>query len=113
MDRDSGPTSRLQQDWSDLAPRIISALVLVGCALFAAYLGGWIFVFLWTLAAAVVVQEWLRLTDDERCLARTLPQVAGLTLMGAFAGMGYWRGVMPVVFAMIFGAIVLARAPRR
>ncbi len=110
---DRSRPARPPQDWSDLAPRIVSAVVLVGCALASAYLGGLAFIVLWTLAAAVVMQEWLRLTDVERCLPRTLPQIAGLVLIGILASMGFWWPALPVVIVMMGVAAVLAREPRR
>lgn len=46
---------------SDLALRVVSALVLAPLAIGVAYLGGWIFAVFWGIAAVVVMWEWTTL----------------------------------------------------
>jgi len=46
---------------SNLALRIVSALVLAPLALLAAYLGGWPFALFWAVAAITVLWEWTKL----------------------------------------------------
>ena len=46
---------------SNLALRIVSALVLAPLALLAAYLGGWPFALFWAVAALAVLWEWITL----------------------------------------------------
>ena len=45
----------------ELAQRVVSALVLAPLAVGAAYIGGWVFVVFWGLAALIVLWEWCSL----------------------------------------------------
>lgn len=47
---------------SSLVPRIVSAAVLAPFVLGGVWLGGWVFLTLMVVAAAILVQEWNRLT---------------------------------------------------
>lgn len=47
---------------TELSARIVSALVLAGVALLAAYEGGWLFAAFWVLAAVIVAAEWIGVT---------------------------------------------------
>ena len=44
-----------------LALRVISAIVLVPLAIGTAYVGGWPFALLWTIAALGIAWEWCRM----------------------------------------------------
>ena len=46
---------------SELALRVVSGLVLAALALGTAWVGGWPFGLLWTLAAILALREWLAL----------------------------------------------------
>jgi phosphatidate cytidylyltransferase len=46
---------------SNLALRVASSLILAPLALVLAYLGGWPFTIFWSIAAAIVLSEWLML----------------------------------------------------
>ena len=58
---------------SDLALRVVSALVLAPLAIGIAYLGGWIFAAFWGAAAIVVMWEWTTLVagHDRRSVLMT------------------------------------------
>lgn len=47
---------------NNLTLRVASALVLAPLALGAAYIGGWVFVVFWAIAAVIVLREWVTLT---------------------------------------------------
>ena len=53
------PTSRCPA--SNLALRVVSAVVLAPLALLTAYLGGWPFALFWGVAALAVLWEWIEL----------------------------------------------------
>jgi phosphatidate cytidylyltransferase len=57
----------------ELALRVGSALVLAPLAIGIAYVGGWLFVAFWGLAALGVLREWMALTagGDRRALLMT------------------------------------------
>ena len=55
------PGRRASAPVSNLALRIVSAIVLAPLALLAAYLGGWPFAVFWGLAAIAVLWEWTKL----------------------------------------------------
>ena len=50
---------------SELALRVVSALVMAGAALGTAWAGGWVFGLFWTLAAILALREWLTLIGLE------------------------------------------------
>ncbi len=112
-DSEPGVSASPPTDWSDLAPRVISALVLVAFALLAAFVGGWIFIAVWTAAAAVVMLEWLQLTGGERYRLRAAPQIAGLGLAGLLAGLHLWMALLPLAAVLMVAALALANPGRR
>jgi phosphatidate cytidylyltransferase len=50
---------------SELGLRVASSLVLAAFALFATYMGGWLFAALWILAALAIFVEWIMMTRYE------------------------------------------------
>ncbi|HKH32595.1 MAG TPA: phosphatidate cytidylyltransferase [Beijerinckiaceae bacterium] len=50
---------------SELGLRVASSLVLAAFALFATYMGGWLFAALWILAALAIFIEWIMMTRYE------------------------------------------------
>ncbi len=60
---------------SDLAKRVASGLVMAVLALAAAWAGGWIFGLFWTLAALLVLREWIGILGVPR--RATLAWIAG------------------------------------
>jgi phosphatidate cytidylyltransferase len=96
---------------SELALRVCSALVLAPLALAVAYVGGWLFVAFWTLAALLVLWEWTSLvTADDRRSVLTIGAVSLLLAM-ALAGSGRFVGALAVI---AIGALAAgAMAPGR
>lgn len=95
-------------DWSDLAPRIASAVVLVVGALATAYEGLWFFAAFWGGAAAVVVFEWLRLVAPADLPRRATLQVLGMLVLAGTATLGHWQGATMLLAAMTAIAAALA-----
>ena len=95
-------------DWSDLAPRIASAVVLVVGALATAYEGLWFFAAFWGAAAAVVVFEWLRLVAPADLSRRATLQVLGMLVLAGTATLGHWQGATMLLAAMTAIAAALA-----
>src|SRR5215216_6024454 len=56
--------------WSNLSLRVVSSLVLAPLALVTSYFGGWSFTLFWTIAALIVLTEWLLLVLGRDPLAR-------------------------------------------
>jgi phosphatidate cytidylyltransferase len=57
----AGGEGRSERRRSELATRVLSALVLVPLALAAAYFGGWLWALFWLIAAVGVLWEWVTL----------------------------------------------------
>ena len=51
---------------SELTQRVISAIILAAGAIFAAWMGGWLFAAVWTALAVAVAYEWARICAPER-----------------------------------------------
>lgn len=67
---------------SELALRVASSLVLAAFALLATYLGGWLFVGLWFLAALAIFLEWIAMTRyDPRWMAAGLAYAAVIAIV--------------------------------
>jgi phosphatidate cytidylyltransferase len=67
-------------DFSDLVPRIVSALVLVAVAVGTAFKGGLFFATLWWLAALAIHWEWQRLIGSGRDPVRLVFGVLAIAL---------------------------------
>jgi phosphatidate cytidylyltransferase len=104
---------RFAVDWSDLAPRIASALVLVAGALATAYYGRLLFAAFWGAAAAVVVFEWLRLVSPPHLALRAGVQIAALLVLAWLAAAASWPIALAVLAAAIVVALLLGDAESR
>lgn len=98
---------------SNLALRIVTALVLAPLAIGAAYVGGYVFVFFWTLAALGVLWEWDALVcthDRNPVLTVGAAALVGCSLLLAF----HWTGTaIALVMLGVFGVAALASRRRR
>ena len=84
----------------DLSLRVISSVALAPLAVGAAYLGGWVFLLFWLVAALGVLWEWNGLVAAPA--ARRITAAGGVALSGAALAVGlHW-------FAL--GAIVIVAA---
>lgn len=88
---------------SNLALRVLSAVVLAPLALVAAYIGGWPFTLFWGAAAIVVLWEWITLVVGPGY--RWMFSTCGGAL--ALADFLAWRG-RPVVALLMVGLGILA-----
>jgi phosphatidate cytidylyltransferase len=76
------PTDRAQSAANrDLRFRVLSSVALAAAALATAWAGGVVFAAFWTIAAAGVAAEWVRLTAGPNSAAT--PIVAGLFILAA------------------------------
>ncbi|MGY6632310.1 MAG: phosphatidate cytidylyltransferase [Alkalilacustris sp.] len=100
-------SARQSGRFADLAPRVVSALVLLAVGLGALWLGGWTLRALLALLAAGIVWEMMRLLPGGG--ERWLPVVAGLVVL-AVAPLGVWGAVLllwlPAAVA-VWGRLVL------
>jgi len=95
---------------NNLALRVASAAVLAPLALLTAYLGGWPFVLLWTLAAVAILWEWTTLVAGPN--HRLMFSACGSAIVGA--GLVVWLG-RPIAAMLLIGLGALAAlifAPR-
>jgi phosphatidate cytidylyltransferase len=98
---------------NNLLLRVLSAAVLAPLAIIAAYVGGWIFILFWALAAAGILWEWFWLVG-----AREKPATlaaAGCTLLVAlgFAHYGRWDIALDIILLSAVAAALLGPAGRR
>lgn len=99
------PTRRRTIDFSDLGPRIASALVLVAVAIGTAVAGGLPFAALWWLAALAIHWEWQRLIGSGRDPARVVLGALALVLAAVASpyGDGGWSLLLLVAGATATG----------
>lgn len=96
---EGGPAAAREKagKFSDLGPRVASALALVGLALAALYAGDWMFILFWLVAASGVLWEWQHLADGDR---RPPIMLGGAAL--AAAALLIARGTFGLAFAELF-----------
>ncbi|MFY9601374.1 MAG: phosphatidate cytidylyltransferase [Pseudolabrys sp.] len=90
---------------SNLALRVLSAVVLAPLALFTAYLGGWPFALFWGAAALAVLWEWITLVVGPAYRLMFSSCGAALVISGFVA----WLG-RPVAALLMVGLGALAAA---
>jgi phosphatidate cytidylyltransferase len=106
----SGPN---KSNFSDLLPRVVSAVVLIAAALGSLYAGGRIFALFWLIASYAVFWEWETLTGCGERLAVVVSGAAGLATAGAFAETGTgWIAVAAIAASSALSA-ALARPGKR
>ena len=81
----------------NLTLRVISSLVLAPLALIAAYVGGFVFIVFWVIAASIVLWEWARLVM--RAKLRTFAVIDWLAAGVAYAAV------------LLFAPLILRRDP--
>ncbi len=99
------PPEKKPGGFSDLGPRVASALVLVALAVGALIVGGDLFVLFWLLAAFAINWEWQGLVGGERRFARVA--VGGVALAAA-AGLAHAGAVLPSLLVLALLAVVTA-----
>ena len=93
---------------SELATRVLSAIVLAVVALAAAYAGGWAFTLFWLVAGLAVAVEWVGMTQAEPRHGLSAILGAGLASLTALYLAGFGLGVSSLVAiaAAALGAMV-------
>jgi len=98
---------------SDRALRVASSLVLAPLALGAAYLGSWIFIGFWGIAAIGVLAEWMHITGDPQRRRVVVVGAVALAVATALAAQHhYGLAALAIAIGMI-AAAALASADRR
>jgi phosphatidate cytidylyltransferase len=98
-------SGKVSANFSDLAPRVASAVVLIAAAIGALYAGGRVFAIFWLLASYAILWEWRAITDCGRRIPFLLVGAAALAAEGAFAEAGTaWIAIT----AIAVSAVVLA-----
>jgi phosphatidate cytidylyltransferase len=90
---------------SNLALRVVSAVVLAPLAVLAAYLGGWAFILFWGVAAIAVLWEWITLVVGPAYRLMFSSCGGGIAIAGFMA----WLG-RPIAGALVVGLGALASA---
>jgi phosphatidate cytidylyltransferase len=82
--------------------RVVSALVLIPCALAAVVQGGWLFLLLMAVGAALLAMEWGQISEP-RAQVRT----GGAVMFGVLAGIfaGYVDNFPAALLLLVFGAV--------
>lgn len=112
MPAEDSPGLDLRRGWlsTELSARVVSAAILALVALFATYLGGWLFAFLWLLAGIVILSEWTAMARLEPrwllqsvlgvgLIALTLCHVTGAQFAIGLGVFGLWLGLSVVLGA--------------
>jgi phosphatidate cytidylyltransferase len=96
-------------DWSNLALRVASAVVLVPAALFAAWHGGWLFLLLISVGTALLSIEWGGMSAP-RAPVRVAAAVTAAVLVAVFlAHLGYFKSAWLAVPLGALAAALVAR----
>jgi phosphatidate cytidylyltransferase len=98
---------------SNLALRVLSALVMAPLAIVAAYIGEWPFGVFWTIAAIGVWWEWNALVCEADNRLLFILGAASLVLAFAITEVGGVRTPMLILALGALGAGVFAQAERR
>ncbi len=89
-------------NFSDLRPRVVSAIVLVAAALATLYAGGEVFTIFWLLASYVVFWEWQGLVGGGRRRANLVIGAVALATAAAFSGVGTaWIAIACIAVATV------------
>jgi phosphatidate cytidylyltransferase len=101
---------RQERATGDLALRVLSSVALAPLAIGAAYLGGWVFLLFWLIAALGVLWEWNGMVAPAS--ARQLAAAGGIALSAAALAAGLrWFTLGLVIIAA--GVVVVAWLERR
>ena len=109
-----GPvTSTAAPPRSDLGLRIVSSLVLAPLAIAAAYIGGWIFVAFWGVAAIGVFAEWTHITGGDRYRRVMVAGASALAIGAILAGQQRYGLALLALGVGMIACAALAAAERR
>lgn len=99
--------------FADLGPRVISAVVMVGAALAALYLGGDVFALFWVLAGFAINWEWQGLVGGDRRQWRVGAGGVAVAAAAAFGQTGMIGLAALGIALFAAGAAILAGPERR
>jgi phosphatidate cytidylyltransferase len=89
---------------SDLKPRVAAAAAMGSLALATAWVGGFVFLVFWWLAAVVVLWEWQRLLGGARLAERVAAGAVAIALAALFA---LHNSIPGVLAAVVLGAVAV------
>lgn len=111
-DHEAAPAAIALKDRRNLVMRIIAALVLAPVAILIAYLGGWIWATLATLAAIGLYAEWLSIIGMAGRWQIVAPGVIALIMIGWWLGQAHFAALLVTLALGLFVVAVFARKPR-
>ena len=111
-EHEAAPAAAAGQDSRNLVTRIAAALVLAPVAIVCAYVGGWLWITLVTLAAIGLFVEWLMVTCAERNMGVTLSGVVALALAAPFLAAGRVEAALVVLGLGLVAVAVRSPVPR-
>jgi phosphatidate cytidylyltransferase len=94
----------------DLALRVVSAVILAPLAIAAAYVGAWLFVAFWGVAALAIWWEWVRLVHPDARRRVFIAGACALIIEALLAGTG--RLGMAILLALLGALAAGAMATR-
>jgi len=106
----------VSSSWSDLGPRVTSAIVLSVVGVLAIWIGGLVFGALVAIAVGVVVWETTRMLapDADAPVALGFGALAGLVVLAAgFVGAVYALGMLVATLAGVYSRFPVEREKRR
>ncbi len=105
--------SGLSRRWTDLMPRVLSALVMAILALGTAIAGGAWFSLFWLAASCAILWEWQHMIDETSAIRRLIVGVIALTAALAAASAGHDGVAVCLVVAGLLGVSAVAPAGLR
>jgi len=97
----------------DLAPRLISGLVMIALALGTLMSGGFVFVAFWLVAAIAVHWEWQRMTGGPHEQVRMAGGAAIVALVAGFAALGARDAAVFTLVGGAFATLIFISGPTR
>jgi len=89
----------------DLAPRVLSAIVMIALALGTLWIGGHVFALFWLAAGFAVFWEWQQMVGGERMRARLIVGGCTLAISTSYA---FNSGAEVAILLLIAGALLVA-----
>ena len=96
-------------NWSDLGPRVVSAIVLAGAGFFAIYMGGPIFSAFVAICCAFMIWELCAMSGRYPWASYPIAAIAGFEI---FYGFGDWYFTVLIVLALPLVIAILATKQR-
>jgi phosphatidate cytidylyltransferase len=110
---DAAPAAAVEQGASNLLMRVVVALVLAPLALAIAYVGGWLWAVLVTLASIGLYVEWLMIVAASRETRVTAAGVVALAISGLCLALGRIDAALLGLVVGVIGVALFASAERR